>query len=68
MHTIIILSDTIKSDDHQIVCKLKELFPDCNIQILSKTAKESKRKSPDSRSTLHRSGRRPDDYMMEISK
>lgn len=40
MHTIVILSDTLTAD-HPSVQKVKELFPECNLQILSKTAKES---------------------------
>ena len=40
MHTIVILSDTL-TQDAPAVKNLKKLFPDCNIQIFSKTAKES---------------------------
>ena len=40
MHTIVILSDTL-TPDSQIVKKLHKLFPDCNVQIFSKTVEES---------------------------
>jgi len=62
MHTILILSDTIKNNDHQTVRQLKELFPDCNIQILSKTAKESKRENTDTGFGSYGSGPRLEDY------
>ena len=41
MHTIVILSDTLKYDD-KIVENIKKLLPDCTVQIFSKTIKESK--------------------------
>lgn len=43
MHTIIILSDTLTHESHKIQ-SLKELFPDCGIQIFKKTTAEPGRK------------------------
>lgn len=40
MHTILILLDMLTNDAEEILA-LKKLFPDCNIQILKKTAEAS---------------------------
>ena len=46
MHTIVIKSDTLTHDD-QVIQTIKEMFPDCSIQIFPKTVEESgSRKDP----------------------
>jgi hypothetical protein len=44
MHTIVILSDTLKHGDQDIQ-RIKELFPECSVQIFSKTVKETVKKT-----------------------
>jgi len=41
MHTIVILSDTIKQDD-EIVETIKTLFPESNVQVFNKTLEKLK--------------------------
>jgi len=41
MHTVVILSDRLKQDD-QVVQNIKKLFPECKVQIISKTSEKSK--------------------------
>ena len=50
MHTIVILSDTLKHDD-EIVVNIKKLFPDCTVQIFSKTVEASKNRHMHSNKT-----------------
>ena len=40
MHTIVILSDTLKQDD-LIVRNIAKVFPECKVQIMSKTSEKS---------------------------
>lgn len=40
MHTIVILSDTLKQDD-LIIKNIAKVFPECRVQILGKASEKS---------------------------